>query len=366
MATVDSLVMRRSYICVGTNEDDPQTPLVTPESPLEVYADVDPRTRRVRAALRRVSDVDPQGGIGDRYATLYLPDQTIWCRWSGGWVEEARDRHGLGRVPVVPLVNRPRLRGATRTPTNLTVERMGRSDLDPIIPLSDAACKLATDMMVAAEFVAIPLRGIFGITPDDLVDTEGNKLTTMQAILGRMFTIGDTEAKAFQFAAAQLENFTGALREMAQLVASISGLPPHYLGMSSDNPASAEAIAGSEARLATRAERKQDSLGVGAVEVAQLVRRFQTGEWDSDLDTARVDWRDVRTPTVAAMADAAVKLHGAGIVPTRQTRERLGYQDEDIDLMEEEDEAAAERSPMATIARGMADTRVVADDADAA
>ncbi|MGE5828827.1 MAG: phage portal protein, partial [Micromonosporaceae bacterium] len=40
---VDALVMGRSYMCVGANEADPDTPLITFESPLEMYADIDPR-----------------------------------------------------------------------------------------------------------------------------------------------------------------------------------------------------------------------------------------------------------------------------------------------------------------------------------
>lgn len=361
MAMVDSMVMRRAFICVGTNEEDADTPLVTPESPLEVYADVDPRTRKVRSALRRVNEVDPAGGIGRRYATLYLPNETVWAVWNGGWEEENRDPHGLGRVPVVPLVNRPRLRGATRAPRNLMVERMGRSDLDPIIPLSDSANKLATDMMVAAEFVAIPLRALFGV--DDFKDEHGNPQSPLQAMLGRVLTIPNENTKAFEFAAAQLGNFTTALSSLAQLVAAISGLPPHYLGMSSDNPASAEAIAGSEARLATRAERKQDSASTTAVRVARLIRRFQTGSWDDDLITMSADWRNVRTPTVAAMADAAVKLYQTTpkpIVPLRQTREKLGYDDTEIDVMEEEDEKAAAADPVGQLVTTMGADRMPA------
>jgi len=358
MATVDSLVMRRSFVCVGTNEDDPDTPLVTPESPLEVYTDVDPRTRRVRDALRRVNDVDPAGAIVARYATLYRPNETIWCHWAGSWVEDGRDRHGLGVVPVVPLVNRPRLRGSTKTPRNMTVERMGRSDLDAIVPLSDAANKLATDMVVAGEFVAIPLRALFGVGPDSFKDEQGNPVSVLQALMGRMLTIPDEAVKAFEFAAAQLQNFTTAIGFLAQLVASVSGLPPHYLGQSSDNPASAEAIAGSEARLATRAERKQDSFGVSAIRIARLVRRFQTGEWDPDLALIKPDWRNVRTPTISAMADAAVKLFQAGVIPKKQTREGLGYDEPEIEAMEQEDEVEAQRSPTAALVRGLADNSV--------
>lgn len=353
MAVVDAMVMRRAYVCVGTNEDDPETPLVTPESPLEVYADVDPRTRKVRSALRRVAEVNATGGVLARYATLYQPNQTIWCEWSGGWKETNRDVHNLGMVPVIPMVNRPRLRGTVRSSNNIMVERAGRSDLDPVIPLSDAACKMATDMMVAGEFVALPLRALFGASPDDFKDQEGNPMTPLKALQGRLLAIPDSDVKAYEFAAAQLNNFTEAMRELAQLVASISGLPPHYLGMSSDNPASAEAIAGSEARLNTRSERKQDSFGCTATNVAKLVRRFQLGKWDEKVEYVTADWRNVRTPTVAAMADAATKLFTTmpPIVPLRQTREALGYDETAIEAMEAEDEKAAEKSPVAQLAR---------------
>jgi hypothetical protein len=359
MAHIDALVMRRSYVCVGTNEDDPDTPLVTPESPLELFHDTDPRDRSVRAALRRVNDIDALGGVSARYATLYLPNETIWCQGGeAGWVEYQRDGHGLGRVPVVPLVNRRRLRGTTLTPRNTTVERMGRSELAAVIPLSDAACKQATDMMVAGEFVSIPFRGIFGVGPEDLIDSEGNKITPMQAIMGRLFTIGEVEAKAFEFAAGQLSNFADAIKVLAQLVASISGLPPEYLGLATDNPASADAIRAAEARLIKRAERKQRAFGGGWEQVMRLVDRFQNGKWDDDLRRLEVMWRDAATPTVGMKADAAVKLNAQGIVPKRQTREDLGYTDVQIERMEEEDEAEAERSPVAALAR-MADQRVM-------
>jgi hypothetical protein len=356
--------MRRAYVCVGTNEEDPQTPIVTPESPLEVFVDIDPRTRRGRAGLRRVTDVDGSGiGTGQRYATLYLPNETIWCSWQGGWKVDNRDQHNLGRLPIAPMVNRARLRGTTRISTNSStstvVSRLGRSDLDAVIPLSDAASKMATDMMVAGEFVAVPLRALFGVGPADFKDPDGNPVSPLQAIQGRLLALKPSDVKAYEFAAAQLQNFTGGMDALAKAVAAMAGLPPHYVGMSSDNPASAEAIAGSESRLATRAEFKQDPFGCTASNVARLVRRFQTGEWDPDLVALKPDWRNVRTPTIAAMADAAVKLFSTSppIVPLKQTRESLGYTEPEIEAMELEDAQAASRSPAAALARGLADQR---------
>lgn len=358
---LDALVMRRSYACVGTNEDDADTPLVTVESPLEVFADHDPRTRKVRAALRRVAEEDSIARVNERYATLYLPDRTVWYRWNGGWEEEDRDEHKLGEVPVVPLVNRGRLRSTRRPGSGSACTQYGRSELAPVLPLADAANKLATDMMVAGEFVAIPLRGLFGIGPDDLEDEKGNKLTALQAIMGRLLTIPDDTgtAKHFEFASAQLANFHNAIDSLAQIVAAVAGLPPHYIGISTDNPASADAIRSAESRLVKRAERKQRAFGGSWEQVMRLVRRFQTGEWDPRLLQLETEWRDASTPTVAQKADAAIKLYTAPpgqepIVPLRQTREDLGYTTTQIDRMEDEDRKRAERDPIAELARASA------------
>lgn len=353
-AITDSLVMRRSYISVGANATDAETPLIAPESPLELYVDNDPRTRKGRAALRRYTDVDSySGGVSARYATLYLPDRTIWCTWSGGWKEDRRDVHNLGELPIASLVNRPRTRSSTRSPTSLTVERVGRSDVDPVRSLTDAANKLATDMMVAAEFVAIPLRGLFGVGPDAFKDQEGNPTSPLRAVLGRLLTIPDEEVKAFEFAAAQLANFVAGLRELSQLVGSVTGLPAHYLGTPSDNPASAEAITGSESRLAVRAEGKQPSLGVGIRNVARLIHRFVAKEWADELDTCKLDWRNVRTPTEGAQADASVKLFQAQVIPLKTTRQKLGYDDAEIEEMETEDELAMQRDPASRLSNAL-------------
>lgn len=359
LAHVDALVMRRSYICVGANEEDADTPLMTFESPLEVYADIDPRNRQVRAALRRWVDFqDSLVRLPERYATLYLPDMTVHYDWNeSGWRETGRDVHDLGKVPVVPLVNRGRLN-----------DRLGRSELDPILPLAAAANKIATDMMVAAEFVAIPLRGFLGVGPDAFEDEKGNKLTAMEAIMGRLLAIpNDADSvKQFEFASAQLSNFTGVIDKLASLTASIAGLPPHYMGMATDNPPSADAIRSNEARLVKRAERRQRAFG-GAHEAAmRLVRRFQDGDWDPSLLRLETVWRDASTPTVAQKADAAVKLHTEGITTTRQARQDIGYTDAQIRRMEADDqEAAAQQAalfklPTATEQITIADTPAMA------
>ena len=381
---VDALTMKRYYVSIGANEDDEDMPIGAAESPLEMYADIDPRTRQVRAALRRVVDDDVIGNIAEHAASLYLPNSTIhYSRSANGqdWKVEDRDDHNLGVVPVVPVVNRARLSTARRTGPNRKLPQRGRfgmSELSAVIPLSDAACKIATDMMVAAEFLALPIRGLFGIGPQDLEDEHGNKLTAIQTLLRRLLTIpvGTEEgAQSFEFAGANLAGFHESLNSLARFVASLSGLPPDFLGFTTDNPASADAIRSAEARLVKRCERKQRAYGGSYEQVCRIVRRFQEDDWDPKLRRLEAMWRDPSTPTYAQMADAAVKLYATPdgkepIVPLRQTREKLGFTDGQVTQMEKEDAKFRRENPLGEIARGLSDRGLIgqpaADDGDAA
>ncbi len=328
VAHLEALVAGRSFVIVGAGEDRPVVSTV--ESAEQVGVDVDPRTRRVRSALKAWKDGN------EAHATLYLPNSTHYLVGNaafldGEWTEYDRDEHDLGAVPVVPIVNRPRLMSS------------GRSELESVAPLADAANKIATDMMVAAEFHAMPRRWVVGMGPEDFKDPEGRPLSKWSQVAGRVWAAEDTEAKMGQFPEAQLSNFHQTIDTLAALVASIAGLPPHYLGKATDNPASADAIRSAEARLVKRAERRQRAFGGAWEQVMRLAARFESGEWDESLVRLETIWRDASTPTRAQAADAAVKLHAEGIVPTSQTREDLGYTQEQIARMEAEDRAEVSR-----------------------
>jgi hypothetical protein len=337
MGHLDALAMKRSYIVVGENEGDADTPLITVESALDMFAEFDPRTRRVAAAMKRWQE-DGENDKKIEHATLYLPDATVWwVKDTGKWIEDPeqeRDDHEIGEVLVEVLPNRPRLKCPG-----------GVSELKDVIPLSDAACKIATDMMVSAEYHATPRRVAFGFGEEDFVDENGRRLSAFSRIIGRMWATEknkkDDGADVIQFPEASLENFHKTLNQLAQLVSSLSGLPPQFLGYSTQNPASADAIRSSETRLVKRAERKQRAWGGSWERVMRLVLLVRDGQLNPDARSLETLWRDAATPTVAQAADASVKLYTAKIVPLRQTRERLNFSQAEIARMEEEDEAAA-------------------------
>jgi len=314
-AHVDALALKRSYVIVGANEDDESTPIVTAESALEVFAERDPRTRQVTAAVKRWDEPAAAGVAPVKWAQLYLPAmRCTFEQQKGAWVEVDRDEHDLGQVLVVPLANRPRLRHLD-----------GTSELRSVIPISDAACKIASDMMVSAEFHAMPRRWATGMSRDDFADENGQPLGAMSSLAGRLWANESTEVKFGQFPEAQLSNFHETINVLARLVAALTGLPPAFLGLATDQPPSADAIRASEARLVKRAERRQRAFGEAWERVMRLVLLVRDGELDPRTRKLETVWRDPSTPTFAQKADAVVKLHASGILPTEQAWEDLGY-----------------------------------------
>jgi hypothetical protein len=336
LAHVDALALRRSFVIVGANENDPANPLITVESPLEVYAERDPRTREVLAAVKRWSE-DVPNRESVNHATLYLPNATTWyIKAKGKWApdpDQAPDLHGLGKPPVEPLVNRARIR-----------DRSGVSELKDVIPVSDALCKIATDMMVSAEYHAIPRRWAAGLTQEDFVDPDGNTISTLAARVGAMWLSENPETKFGQFAEAQLENFHKTIDALARVVSGLTGLPPHFLGYVGGEPISADAIRASEARLIKRAERRQRAFGGSWERVMRLALLIRDGAEPANAASLETVWRDAATPTRAQAADAAVKLHAAGLLPTEQAWEDLQYTQVQIARMIAMQERQADRA----------------------
>lgn len=313
MGHVEALALGRAYVCVGTREDDdpePNVPLITFESPLEMIHEQDPRVKKVTAALRR------PGGSSSMEATLYLPDVTIWLERdpARGWLENDRDEHGLGVVPVVPLVNRSRLR-----------KRDGVSELVDVIDLTDAACRMLTLSALAGEVLAVPQRYVLGATQKDFVDKEGNPVPAWDAYLGAIWALQNEKAVVGQFSAADLGNFERIVNHYANLVSGQSGLPTRFYGQYTTNPPSEGSIVADETRLIQNARRKHRAFGRAHEGAMRIARRIIDGDWNPDLVRMETLWANPETPTRAQQADATVKLHAAGLLPVEAAWEDLGY-----------------------------------------
>lgn len=319
LAHIDALVYGRSYVCVGRNPDDPKHPLVTVESPRQITVAVDPQTRKITAALRLYggllsdSAVDPV--LGPQYATLYLPEVTIWLRQDAGkWVVTDRDDHRLGVVPIVALVNRRR-----------AGDFVGTSEMVDTIPLTDAAARTLTNLQVGQETNALPGRWAVGVSKGDFVDADGKPLPVWESYFTAISATVNKDAKFGQFTATDLKNFHDTVDHYAKQVASVSRMPAAYVGITTSNPASADAIRSAEAPHVKLAERKQRAFGDAWGWVAALYERFRTGSWENG-NAVRTEWHDAATPTTAARADATVKLSsGKSILSVEGAWDELGW-----------------------------------------
>ena len=341
-AHLDALVLGRSYVIVGSPDDESDDPIVTVESPFQVFAERDPRTRRVSAAVKRWQE--GEGTEVVQRATLYLPDSTeSFATGKDGWVSAgAADVHELGRVPVVPLVNRPRI-----------LRPDGLSEFQDVIPVADAANKMATDMMVSAEYHAMPRRWAVGLSANDFVDENDKPISVWSRDTGTLWGSENKDAKFGQFQESDLTVFHNSIKMLAQLASQMLALPPHYLSFVGDNPSSADAIRSSETQLVKRVERKHTYFGGSWEDVQRLVLRFKTGKWDEEAKTLETVWRDPSTPTVAQVADATVKKVQTGIVPVEQARIDLGYTQQQRDNMLEMDARAKSNPDIANLARAV-------------
>jgi len=339
-AHLDALVLGRSYVIVGSDAES-DDPLVTVESPFQVFAERDPRTRRVTAAVKRWQEGEGKDVV--QRATLYLPDSTESFAFGKEWLSTgAADNHELGRVPVVPLVNRPRI-----------LRPDGLSEFLDVIPVADAANKMATDMMVSAEYHAMPRRWAVGLKADDFVDKDGNPISAWSRDTGTLWGSENDQAKFGQFQEADLSVFHNSIKLLAQLASQMLALPPHYLSFVGDNPASADAIRSSETQLVKRVERKHTYFGGSWEDVQRLVLRFKNGKWDEDAKTLETVWRDPSTPTEAQKADATVKKVQTSIIPVEQARIDLGYTQQERDNMVEMDARAKSNPDIANLARAV-------------
>lgn len=366
MSKLDYLIHGRTYKCVGS--DDELGARITVESPHNMITDRDPRTGKVRAALRLYGMVNGHATL----ATLYRPNETVSLERSGvgttlvlpqrvdaggSWGVVNRDEHGLGEVLVVPTFRRRR----TRIPSHGTMQ--GVSAMKDVIPITDSAARNLTNAQVAQETHAVPARGVLGATKGDFVDQSGNPLPQWAAYFGSVWAITNKDAKSFQFDSSDMANFERMTDLYARLASGVSALPPNYFGLAADDAASADAIRSREARHVKVAERDQVALGLGDRETMRLAVLVRDGKAAAEeLRGMETLWYDAGTPTVAQRTDAVVKMHqardgeGRPLLPARAAYEELGYSPAKIERFMQWREEESRDPTLERIARDFAPT----------
>lgn len=309
-----------------------RSPRITIEDALQTIVDYDPGTNVRLVGLKRWADANAKR----TFATLYYPDRIE--KWqTQTWVDSAGNlrapsgrfaateqwehrtvagedwplRHDLGVVPLVPLINRPRLRGE------------GESELAQIVPLQDAINKLAIDGLVASDTSAFRQKWATGIEVPIDPDT-GKPIEPFKPDIDRIISTAVVDAKFGNFEATDPANYTTQLDQKYQSVATISGTPFHYFMQHSGQPPSGESIQSSETRLSRKSKRRGRQFGEGWEEIIRLAFKSLADPKADVLDSETI-WANPESMTEAEHIDALGKRRTMLKVPLKQLWEDAGY-----------------------------------------
>ncbi|WP_081660165.1 phage portal protein [Mycolicibacterium iranicum] len=353
----EALLLGDSYVIVWA--DAAGRPSVTVESAKQIAVQRDPGTREITAAVKRWETETTTEAV------LYLPDAITRYRANHvgaalGFETVQAIPNPMGVVPIVELRNSDRI-----------ISDYGSSEIDDLMPLVDGLNKSLVDMMTTSEYVGRPRRWATGIELEErpVIDSDGNPvlddddnpvMETVNPIPeGNRAMIAEGEnAKFGQLAAADLSGYENSVKVLLGQIMAVSALPAHYVGIFTDNPASADAMRAAEASLTARAEDRQRTFGRAWERVAKLMVAVRDGIPPALVDNIAVQWADASTRSIAQEADAVVKMFQAGLLPREFALKKLGYTDDDITeivvlSMLERDAKAVSSPPIAPTPGGM-------------
>ena len=316
MAHVEAIKLGTSYALVGP-DDDGKAAIQIDAADRAIVA-VDPgQPRRRLAGLRYWAD---EWGV--EHCGVFLPTETVWWRReseSAPWAEApGSGQNPLGVVPLVPLANAPTLSN-----------RLGRSDIERVIPLQDAVNKLCGDMIVASEFAAFPQRWATGIEIPKNPETGQRMAAQFLGGADRVWAVESDTAKFGNFSVSDLGIYVKAIEMLIQHVAAQTRTPPHYLLGAMGSFPSGESLKATETGLVAKVRRKMLSFGEGWETAMRLAFAIEGQTAKAELIDAETIWANPESRIVGETVDAAVKLATIG-VPRPALWEYIGASQQQI------------------------------------
>lgn len=336
-AHVEALAFGCSYVSTWTDPTSGRPRLVA-ESPSNTWLDLDPVTGEPRLGVRRWYDRRAKRGkalvitpetITRMQTAAEQPDATFA---PNGWTNLGSERNALRLVPISHLPNRPRLD-----------RPFGESEIADLLGLADALAKTLQDMLVVSEAHSRPRRWATGleVVEEEMRDADGEvirdadgepltrAINPFSESPERVWQAESSEVRFGEFGAASLAGFETATGIILREIAAVSGLPPAVLGISGDQPASADALRASEVTLVTKARQRATTFGEGWARAMRLARIIETGYDRPEFDDIAPAWRDFESRSEIVAADRAAKLHAIG-VPLEAILSDLDWSPQDI------------------------------------
>lgn len=207
----------------------------------------------------------------------------------------------------------------------------GRSLLVGVIPLQDALNKSIADMLVAMEYHAYPQRWATGVQVERDPITGAEK-SPFQAGEGRVWRVGDKEARLGQFDPAAMDGFLSVQDSLRIEIVRKGKLPPHSIHLAHErgvnNPSGVALLVAEGATVKLAKDRARDWGLVHREWMAHgLSVQFNTTLTAEDL---QLDWVPPETRDEQALLEALTAKAGLK-VPTEQLWLEMGYTQDEID-----------------------------------
>lgn len=278
------------------------------------FLSLDVAGRRARAfrADRVAARIDGMGNVieasvkvSDDEAVYHEPDRiTVYRRGDSGWhaVEEYDAAEGHFTALVNPL-------GGDFPAAS--------SAIAPIMTLCDRAERVAAELQVAVELLALPVRMLAG---DGASATVINGMPSVRDLAGEVLA-GPAGAQLSELKGSTVEPMLSTLRYLALQVSALTGIPPHMLGVSSDaNPTSADALRVAQDRLCQRAQLVRDG-------ITRPVQSLLTALTGVGVEPVWATDGHVRDSQYLA---SVLQAHAQGAVSARAVQEALGFTPEQM------------------------------------
>lgn len=245
--------------------------------------------------------------------TAWLPGKVYEIDDSEGqWTARTIETH-LDRPSVVPLVNDAQ-----------SYHPLGNSRITrTLMNLTDFGLRTMVRMEATAEFYAAPRVWFIGASKKFTDDTWSSIVSVMNGMPANKN--GDKPTMQ-QLQQASMTPHADMLRTIALMVSSETDIPVNDLGITMDNPASAEAMAEAERKLSRTADRQNKRFGRALKEAMSIALAYQGADPDAlrelrpiwapvkeTSDAARADWYQKVASTNPAFADSDVGLTRAGL-----------------------------------------------------
>lgn len=315
LAHIDRALYGAAYVTLWGHAGNPTKPVAMLDSPRTMWADIDPATDELLRAVRVWKHK------GQQKALLIEPDALTRYEAGGAdlaaagpWKVTSRLENPWRVAPTIPLIRR-----------TSGDDYDGTSAAADVLDLADALAKVLQDTMVTSEYHSRPRRWATGL--EIVEDADGNPVDPFG---DRRLLQSESPDTAFgQLPPAALDGYENLNAMLTQHIGSLTGLPPHYLGLHGDQPSNADSIRASETQLVTRAQSEMLQLERGWADVAAWLETIANGANLADPPVTLWDNPEMTTP--AASADAAQKLHGMGVPLRTLLRDPLRYEPHEIE-----------------------------------